>query len=81
MTTHFRPTEMAIYSLLSDGRLHKREELMECLRDPMATRKTLNVWLCYLRKKIGPDLLIDCVTQGRGGVYYRLSRRFISDGD
>jgi DNA-binding response OmpR family regulator len=75
-----RPTEQAIYDTLSDGRLHKREDLLLCLIDPLADKNHLKVHICNLRKKLPPGLLIDCVSLGHKGMFYRLCRH-INGGD
>jgi len=73
------PTEQRIYEMLSDGRLHKRSELMTCLADALASRQTFNVHMSYLRRKLPKGFMIDCVLRDRT-LHYRLAR-FLHDGD
>ncbi len=51
---NFTPTQKDILNVLSDGRPHLRQELIDCLDDPLADRLTLKPVLYRLRKKLRP---------------------------
>ena len=69
------PTEQAIYDTLSDGRLHKRDDLLGCLADPLSGRKVLQLHIVGLRKKLPDGVIIDAVAR-QNTIFYRLARRF-----
>jgi hypothetical protein len=75
-----RPTEQAIFDVLSDGRLHKRDDLMACLLDPLAERLHLQKHISSLRKKLPTDLIIDAVARDHT-IWYRLARRYNGHND
>ena len=73
MTNGFSPTQQAIMNVLADGKIHSRNEVMECLDDPEPTYNQLNQALFRLRKKLEPrGKYIDCVIQGTRR-YYRFA--------
>ena len=74
------PTEQAIYDTLSDGRLHKRNDLMLCLLDPLAERVHLSKHISHLRKKLPNGVIVDAVARDNT-IYYRLARVFCSSDD
>lgn len=55
MTNGFTPTQKVILTVLSDGKPHLRQELVDCLDDPLADRLTLKPVLYRLRKKLRPQ--------------------------
>lgn len=67
------PIEKKILRVLSDGGLHPRQELMDCLGDPLSTKFNLHVHLSNLRKKLLPlNQTVCCVVQGRVRSYRRM---------
>ena len=71
------PTEQAIYDVLKDGRLHKRDRLMLCLTDELATRHCLQKHMYKLRKKLPQGIILDAVARDNT-IWYRLAR-FLND--
>lgn len=54
MPDSFTPTQQKILDVLSDGKSHSRQELIDCLEDAVADRKNLNVHLSNLRARMRP---------------------------
>lgn len=74
MSNGFTPTQERIVRVLADGRGHKREELMRCLDDPMATKQDLYQRISDLRRKLlNRNLDVVFVCEGRRR-FYRLVR-------
>lgn len=67
------PTQRRIMDLLSDGKLHTKQELRDtCGNDEYIDKNTVNVYLTNLRKKIRPigqDVVCEIHNQV---AYYRL---------
>jgi hypothetical protein len=67
------PIETKIIRLLSDGDLHKRDELMGCIGDPLSKPVNLHYHLVNLRKKLLPlQQTVCCVLRGRERFYRRM---------
>lgn len=81
------PTQQSIFSVLQDGCLHNRDEILGCLRKEYQTDEegkklyvTIQNHIKLIRKKIGPKgLQIDCVLKERG-IHYRMSRNLANSG-
>lgn len=77
----FTPTQQRILELLSDGLRHKRDEVLACLGDDMASLDTMQIHIVYLRKKLNPKGT-DIVCQVyNGGYYYRHIRMLVNPND
>jgi DNA-binding response OmpR family regulator len=66
----YTETQKRILQVLSDGLRHKRQELVDCLDDPLANPNTISVHLTYLRRKLNPigeDVI--CVKSAKGYHY------------
>ncbi len=52
----FTPTESRMLEVLSDGKVHLRKELFDCLwdNDPQASRSNVNRHISSIRTKIKP---------------------------
>lgn len=66
-------TQKRLLDLMQDGLPHSRPELHRLLYDELADKKTINVHLCHIRKKLKDDLQIICELYKRN-LYYRLVR-------
>lgn len=79
MRKEFTPTQQAILDVLADNKLHRRQELLDCLDDPIKHRNSLKPVLYRLRKKLKPlGRRIDCVFCDRG-FWYRQSPILAAD--
>lgn len=50
----FTPVELKILSVLTDGKPHRRQELLESFGDEFTSRNNLNVHLTGIRKVLRP---------------------------
>lgn len=80
-TSRLTPTEQRIFARLSDGSVHSRESLVDCLHVDLGDAATVAVHVCSLRKKLPSQLIIhhvrDLTTRVKG---YQLLRH-ISSGE
>lgn len=54
-SNNFTPTQKRILDVLADGLPHRRDELLDCLDDPLcSTRENLQAHLTRLRVKLRP---------------------------
>jgi DNA-binding response OmpR family regulator len=54
MAQNGKTIKQLILEILADGRPHRREQLLECIGDPLASRNNLNVHLSKIRKELRP---------------------------
>lgn len=67
----YTKTEQRIIKLLSDGMPHPREDLLECMLDPMGNYVALTSHIVRLRRKVRTlNQEIVCELR-RGAIYYR----------
>jgi hypothetical protein len=67
----FTPIEQRIMKALSDGRPHHRDDILDCLLDPMAQRYNVYNHISKIRSKLRPhhhDIL--CVLR-QGTIFYQ----------
>ena len=68
------PTQQAIYDILSDGKLHRREELHACLPDELGAPSNVRPHICNLRKRLNGQEIV-CVYRGKTIYYWLWPRR------
>lgn len=64
------PTQARIMALLSDGELHRREEIRRLLPDDLGAVSNIKAHISALRRRLRPGEYIDCVLTSRG-IFYR----------
>ena len=77
----FRPMEIAILTVLSDGLPHNYPELKEAMGDTLTTNKCLGVHISYIRKKIQPQGLDILCVKRYGKYHYQQVRLIVPDDD
>jgi len=74
MSNGFTPTQERLVRAIADGKGHRRDELLKCLDDPLATMQNLYQQMSRLRiKLLTHDLDVVYVCEGRKR-FYRLVR-------
>ena len=74
MNNHFTPTQKSILEILSDGKMHRREEFKQCLSDDLAPITAIHYHISTLRAKIrgiGENIMF--IRDGKQS-YYQIRR-------
>ncbi len=68
----FTPTQQRIVDVLSDGKPHRKQELVSCLWDELGNSSTVAVHICAIRKLLPPGEDIVCVVRYQSAYYQHI---------